>query len=140
MELKIEARAVVPLFDGCLVAGYRVKNEINAEYFQSKSTVTDEKISRWQKMVNQWTKETIEVLSATFVSAVESYNFRDAQASPLVAAGTNLRWNGVINQLEARIGKLNQYRSEIGALPAMLVVCRDVINQIGQENETSIKN
>lgn len=140
--LKLQPEEAIRLLDHCIVTGYQVKDEINNEYFNDKSNVTDEKIVLWSEKSKNWANETLQTLAIIFVSLKESYNFRDAPTSPLMRNGTNVKWNGIINQIEARISKLNQYDTDIRTNFNIKVeiVGRDKIVQSGTDGQIEINN
>lgn len=140
--LKIQPEEAIRLIDHCIVTGYQVKDEINNEYFNDKTNVTDEKISRWDAKSNSWANDTLKILATIFVSLKESYNFRDAPTSALMRNGTNIKWNGIINQIEARISRLNQYDTDIRTNFNIKVeiVGRDKIVQSGTDGQIEINN
>jgi len=140
--LKLQPEEAIRLLDRCIVAGYQTKDDISTEYFNNKSNVTDQRINQWVLKANTWANNTIESLKTIFVSLKESYNFRDAQASALVINGTNMQWNSINNQIEARIQKLNQYDADIRSHFSIKVeiVGRDKIVQSGSESQLEINN
>lgn len=140
--LKLQPEEAIALIDKCIVAGYQVKDKINEEYFADKSNVTDEKIQNWSEEARKWANKTLQELDTIFASAKESYNFRDAPISALARNGTNIKWNGIVNQIEARIQKLNQYDAEIRTHFNIKVeiVGRDKIIQSGDSPQVEINN
>lgn len=139
--LKIQPDQAIQILDECIVSGYQLKDKINEEYFSNKDNAA-QLISPWWQSANQWANSTIQKLSEAFVSQKELYNFRDAPLSPLMRVNTNADWNGIINQLEARIGKLNEYDKEIHSRFNIKfeVIGRDKIIQNGVDSEIVINN
>ena len=138
--LKIEAEKAIQILDNCIVSGYQIKDKITQEYYAEKAKA-DEKITEWQKMANDWTDNTIHELSRVFISQKELYNFRDAHILPLRISNTNIKWNNIINHLQARIDKLNEYDSYIRNQfnVKVEVVGRDKIIQTG-DGKVKIQN
>lgn len=139
--LKIEPEDAIQVIDDCIVSGYHLKDKINQDYFADK-TMVGQRISDWKKISQEWSRKVIEKLGNVFVSQKELYNFRDAPTSGMVRVGTNIEWNGIVNQIEARIGKLNEYdryiREQFNI--HIEVVGRDKITQIGNDAKTETLN
>lgn len=139
--LKIEPDLALQVLDKCIVDGYQLKDKINGEYSSQKDKVPI-LVSGWRQLVDQWTNSTLQKLAQVFVSQKELYNFRDAKVSALMRVNTNIAWNSLINQLEARISKLNEYDKDIHERFNIKfeIVGRDKITQIGNKGEVVINN
>lgn len=143
-SIKIQPEIAVQILDNCIISGYRVKDEINEDYFQDKSAVDREKVSKWRIIANKWVNECLQKLGVIFISQKQLYDFRDAPSSPLVQVNTNIDWNAIINFLEARINKLKEYdkyiREEFNFNVKLEVVGRDKIVQLGNNSQVKIEN
>lgn len=140
--LKIEPEEAVRLLDDCIVKGYQAKDNIDSNYFKNKSTITDELINQWNEVAKKWISDTLIELSIIFVSLKYSYNFRDAEISPLIRTGENRIWDRINKLLAGKIRILNQYDSEIKTHFNIKVeiVGRDKVVQSGNESKLEIKN
>jgi len=139
--LKIEPEQALQILDECIVSGYQIKDKINEEYFANKDKVA-QFISTWRLSANEWADRTRQKISGVFVSQKELYNFRDAPLSPLMRSNTNVDWNAIINQITARINKLNEYDKDIHSRFNIKfeVIGRDKIVQNGVEGKITISN
>lgn len=140
--LKIQSEEALRLLDRCVVAGYQTKDAIISEYLSDQRNVTNEKITQWSEESKKWADETIQTLAIIFVSSKESYNFRDAPTSALYRDGTNAKWNGIVNLIESRIQKLNEYVKDIRTNFNMQIeiIGRDKIMQLGNDGNIEICN
>lgn len=138
--LKVEPDEALKVIDECIVAGYRVKDEISNEYHNDKEGA-QAKIDDWRKRAWSWATETIENLGKVFVSEKELYNFRDARP-PFGATAENVQYVGIVDTMKARIDKLNAYDEKISQNfnVHLEVVMRDKITQIGDNGTIKTKN
>ncbi len=140
--LKVQPEEAIQVLDECIVSGYKIKDQINAEYFQDRSTVNGEKITRWRDQSHAWADDCLKKLANLFVSQKELYEFRDAPVSPLMRVNTNVDWNEIINKHEAWVKRLTEYdryiRNEFNV--KVEVVGRDKIVQYGDNPTVDIKN
>jgi len=139
--LKIQPEEAIQELDKCIVEGYQIKDKITQEYHTERAKA-DERIPEWQRIANDWLNNTIQKLETVFVSQKELYNFRDAHISPLMISNTNIKWNNIINRLQARIDKLNEYDVYIRNQFNVKVefVGRDKIVQSGDNSKVETKN
>jgi len=138
--LKVEPDAALKVIDECIVAGYKIKDEISNEYHGNKEGA-DAKIEEWRQRGWQWAVDTMNKLSEVFVSEKELYNFRDANP-PFGATSENVQYFGTVQTIKARIDKLNAYDEKISQNfnVHLEVVMRDKITQIGDNGTIKTKN
>ena len=138
--IKRPPEEAVQVLDDCIVSGYEVKDKINEEYFNDRTSVDGEKVTKWHKMSTDWANDCLNKLGNVFVSKKELYEFRDAPVSGLVRRG-NMEWNNIINVHEARVKRLTEYdrfiRQEFTI--NIEVVGRDKITNSG-DGKVEIKN
>lgn len=138
--IKIQPEEAIKVLDECIVEGYEVKDKISQEYYSDKTTA-DKKIGTWSEQSREWTNNCLQKLGNVFVSLKELYNYRDARP-PFGATSENVHFIGIIDMIEARIGKLNEYdrfiREEFNV--KVEVVGRDKIIQKGDNPKIDIKN
>jgi hypothetical protein len=138
--LKVEADEAIAIINQCIVAGYKIKDEITNDYHNDKENA-QAKIEEWRKHSWDWAVDTMNKLSDVFVSEKELYNFRDA-SPPFGATSENVQYFGTVQTMKARIDKLNTYDEKISQNfnVHLDVVMRDKITQIGDNGTVTTKN
>ena len=106
--LKVEAEEALQVLDECIVSGYKVKDEINGEYYPNKP-VDGERLTKLREKANVWANETIKELRKIYASIKEQYNFRDAKTKQIIVNADDIDYFPIIGNLEARIELLNKY-------------------------------
>lgn len=138
--LKITPEEAVQKIDHLIIEGYQVKDNINSDYFENASDVSDGSIEKWSSQALTWANTCIEELEMIYISQKEAYYFRDATSLPYMRVGTNAKWNGIVNQIEARLEKLKEYDDYIrkNFNIHLEFVSGDKIVQHGSDSEITI--
>ena len=145
--LKIQPEKAVGIIEKWIVEGYKIKDLIVLEYNQVKprlgeNSFTNDTLEKWSGWVNKWTNECIQELAGIFVSQRELYNFRDAKP-PFGVTNENVRYVSLIDNISARINRLNQYTEFIFQqfnIKFTVKAGRDSIIQMGYSPKMEIKN
>ncbi|HSX07001.1 MAG TPA: hypothetical protein VLG92_04740 [Candidatus Saccharimonadia bacterium] len=110
--LKVSPEEAIALIQEMILAGYRLKDRVNAEHEQARIVSQDAVVAAapgWSREFTAWINESLAKLDDIYESQVYAYNFRDANTSNgLVMVGNTVR-SDVILGTHSRIEKLNEY-------------------------------
>lgn len=145
--LKVEPEKAVTEIERWIVEGYQLKDKIVKEYGEVKprfgdNSFTSDTIARWNQSATEWINNCLQDLEMIFVSLRELYNFRDSKP-PFSATNENVHYVGIINAIDARIAKLNEYTNFIYHefnIKFTVTAGRDAIVQTGHHAIAEVKN
>jgi len=140
--LKVDIVSAVEILDECILAGYKLKDEIAIEYNKVKQRVTVQEMSDWQSESRNWVNNCLNKLQQIYVSPREAYNFRDVKTTRwLISSTANKDYVDIIDMFEAKIKLLNDYLSFILQRPNVLFYSkRDLFVQFGSDSKQEVKN
>jgi len=143
--LKVSPEEAVVQIQGMSLAGYQLKDAINAEHEKARiagGTALIDAAPTWVERCNNWINECLGKLEAIYESQVYAYEFRDADALNTVTMSGNPTRSHVVFGIQYRINKLSEYERFIrGHVPIEINAGRDIffINAEGANVRTKNK-
>lgn len=137
--LKVPPEDALQILEGCIVAGYRLKDVIMSNYRSDKENA-QENIKNWQRDTSAWVEDTMKRLNDIYASEKEAYNFRDSETSGLYREGYNVVVSSIENHMMARLKTLNRFYDFILQQSNVQISAGgDLIMQIGHNPKAEIK-
>lgn len=137
--LKVPPEDALQILEGCIVAGYRLKDAIMSDYRSDKENA-QENIKNWQRDTGAWVEDTMKGLNDIYASEKEAYNFRDSETSGLYREGYNVVVSSIENHMMARLKTLNRFYDFILQQSNVQISAGgDLIMQIGHNPKAEIK-